>query len=69
MTPLQFFIAESIKLARSMPISEARVYLAGLLDALGETPESHDVRHAFTLLDASDRQLELLTTVPPTRKS
>ena len=60
MNPQEFFIRESLALARSLDIPSARLYLQGLLAMIGECDEAHAIRNAVVLLDESDRQLELL---------
>ncbi len=56
----QFFLSESMKLARELPMSEARLYLRGFMELACDSPEADSVRKAAIRLDQSDRQLELL---------
>jgi hypothetical protein len=58
-----FFIQQTVEYARTkLPVSEAVVYLRGLLEIGGEHPKMDPVRFAFTTLSESDRQLELVQT-------
>lgn len=57
----QYFVSESIKLARQMNLPDARHYLRGMLNLIGDVEEAHDIRDAAILLDQSDRQLELIS--------
>ena len=57
-----FFIQESVRLARGMNIADARSYLRGLLEITGEDEATQPVRAAVIHLDESDRQLELIAS-------
>lgn len=61
MSPSEFFITESLRLARQMNLPDARLYLRGLLELAGNHDQAAPIRKATILLDESDRQLELLT--------
>lgn len=65
MSRSEYFISESLKLARQLNLPDARSYLAGMLEMIGECAAAQEIRRAFVLLDESDRQLELLAG--PTR--
>jgi hypothetical protein len=56
---VEFFEAEAIRHARTLPIAEARRFLAGLL-AVAEPDALPASRIAFTNLCVSDDQLELI---------
>jgi hypothetical protein len=62
MSRSEYFISESLKLARQLNLPDARAYLGGMLDLIGECEAANEIRRAFVLLDESDRQLELLAT-------
>lgn len=65
MNPYQYFIHRSIEFARTMGVPDARRYLAGLLDVLGDRNEADDLRQALIHLDESDKRLEAMQTNQP----
>ena len=65
MTPEEFFLVRSVKLARSMPPSDGVIYLRGLLRICGEQPILDGVRRAYADLHSADAQLELIAGGQP----
>ena len=48
------------RFVRTMNLPDARLYLQGLLETLGDCEEAHAIRSVYIHLDESDRLLELL---------
>lgn len=66
MTPkTQFFMQETIRIVRQMNLPDARRYLGGLLELLGDCDEAHTLRTVLMHLDESDRQLDLIAGPQP----
>jgi hypothetical protein len=57
---VDYFVREAIRHGRALPMKDSVRFFAGLLQLAGDQPEVASVRNAFTLLQESDRQLELL---------
>jgi hypothetical protein len=55
-----FFIAHSIATARGMKLSEAVVYLRGLLQSCSEETDLRELQQLYVTLSESDKQLELI---------
>lgn len=60
MTPEEYCVSESIKLARSLPLSDAAKYLRGLVLLAGDCEVIAPAREACMTLIAVDAQLELI---------
>lgn len=56
----EFFIAQSIAHARTLPLPEAVVYLRGLLQSCVDSPSLDPIRQVYIGLSESDKQLELI---------
>jgi hypothetical protein len=57
---IEFFVAQSIGMARSLPIDKARAYLKGLLLLGGERDALSALHDAYTDLCAIDEQFKAL---------
>ena len=71
MSRIDFFLMESVKLAKQMPMAQARDFLGGLLESSSPQKDKvvGDVRRAFTQLDETVRMIEVLETDPhPSQK-
>lgn len=60
--PKDFFVAESIAHARSLPLADAVVFLQGLLQSCSDADALAPIRNAYIAMSQSDKQLELIQT-------
>lgn len=56
----QFFLSESIRYARQLPVNDCLRFLRGMLDNLDGGSAGADLRSIIAQLSASDAQLELI---------
>jgi hypothetical protein len=60
--PQEFFIAESMRLARSLPLPDAIRFLNGFCVSCSDAPRLSHVRKILIALSESDKQLERMAT-------
>lgn len=56
----EYFIAESIAHARTLPLPDAVRFLRGLLESCGDENALAPIRNVYIALSQSDNQLELI---------
>jgi hypothetical protein len=62
MTDEEYCVAESVKLARSLPLADAVSYLRGLVKLAGDCEAIAPAREACMKLSEADEQLELIAS-------
>jgi hypothetical protein len=58
--PVEFFFTQAIAFARSLPLSQAVLFLRGMLQSCSDSPATDQVRRIYVGLSESDRQLWLI---------
>lgn len=57
----KFFLSEAVTHARSLNISDAVLFLRGLLQSCSDSQAAANIRSIYIALSESDRQLQLFT--------